>query len=142
MGHFKEIPHIFELSCSADALEADANLLSMVLFRLSDDVILASLNMASRECSTSAVFSSCVIEETDVRKSSVKTLVMNLKEGETSRYGCEVSSMKSGERVTVAAWSVAITGKSESYFSLFVCLDVCPYIFLLYVRSWVYLYVC
>ena len=62
-----------------------------------------------------------------MRRSSVKTLIMNLKEGETSRYGCEVSSMKSGERITVAAWSVVITGKRESNCVLSVCLSVCVF---------------
>lgn len=114
-GVFRDIPFIQEVECSGAGLDSDTNLLSASLYRLSDNAILASLNMGTKECTTSSSFSSCEIRDTDSRKSRVRTLVMNLSSGESLRFGCEVSSIRAGERVKVNSWFLTLTGASSEY---------------------------
>lgn len=116
---FRNIPTIQEILCTGSALESDANLLSLTLFRFSDNFTLASLNMGNRECSTSATFSSCLIRESDSKKSTIRALVTDLQAGESQKYVCEASSLKPGERIKVAYWSLTITGK-RMYIFLFI----------------------
>ena len=110
---FQGIPNIQELSCSGHALDADTTLSSMILFTADDDKILATANIVSKECSTTGVFTSCVLHETDTRQTQLRTLVMDLARDQTRRYGCEISSVRSGERAKTRSWFFEVTGGSK-----------------------------
>ena len=110
---FQGIPNIQELSCSGQALDADSTLSSMILFTAADDKIVAQANIVSKECSTTGVFTSCVLHATDTRRTLLRTLVMDLQRDQTRRYGCEISSVRSGERAKTQSWFFEVTGRSK-----------------------------
>ena len=75
--------------------------------------IVASMDLIDGECYTSDSFSSCDIRARDAKGSAVKTLVMGLREGESRRFGCEVSSRRTGGRTQVYSWFVDVRRNRE-----------------------------
>lgn len=110
---FQESPGIQELVCSGEVLNADATVVSMVLFTEFDDDIIATVNIVKEECTTSNVFSSCVISNPETRRSKLRTLIMDLFDDDSRKYGCEISSIKSGERSKSDKWILEVTGYSK-----------------------------
>ncbi|KAL8563668.1 hypothetical protein ACOMHN_035402 [Nucella lapillus] len=66
--------------------------------------IIASMDLLDGECYTSDSFSSCDIVDRDSRRSTVSTLIIAIGKDEVRRFGCEVSSRRSGERTSVFSW--------------------------------------
>ncbi|XP_025102324.1 uncharacterized protein LOC112568951 [Pomacea canaliculata] len=87
-------PTILEVQCSGSGLEANSKLVSLALYGSSKSSIVASVNLVNKECSTSDTFSSCEIHSNDDRRTAVKSLVFDLREGEERQYGCEVNSLR------------------------------------------------
>ncbi|KAK7490259.1 hypothetical protein BaRGS_00018420 [Batillaria attramentaria] len=106
------MPAILEVECSGSTLSGDADPLSMALFEKTrgQDRVLATLNLKNKECSTTDVFTSCVIDEKNSRKSSVKVLLLGLSQKETRVYGCDVTTLKSGDRPAITSWLLNVTG--------------------------------
>ena len=94
-------------------MDPDREVLSLLLLDLETGQILASLQPMSKQCTTSERFSLCRIDERDSRKSSLSTLVVDLEENSSRRYGCEVVSSKTGERSNISVWSVEVAGVSK-----------------------------
>ena len=111
MNAFEGIPSIQEISCSGETLESDVTVFAMVM--LEDSKQLAQVNVMARECTTSGAFSSCVLHESNSRKTTLKTLVMDLGVTETRTYFCEVTFLRSGERSKSSTWKLEVEGWRE-----------------------------
>ena len=124
---FEGIPSIQEISCSGEALESDVTVFAMVL--LQDSRQLAQVNIMAKECTTSGAFSSCVLHETNSRRTTLKTLVMDLGATETRMYVCEVTFLRSGEKTKSSTWTLEVQGWREYFIwfvvVVFLCLSVC-----------------
>lgn len=110
---FRGIEYIQEVQCSGDALASDTSLLFMALYTVQEDRLLASVNLGTRECRTGDVFSSCVIDETDHRKTLLKSLIFELDHERERVYGCNVTNVGSDGRSKVYSWNVAISERSK-----------------------------
>ena len=110
---FLGFPSLQEVECSGGSLKAEVDLLSLTLFRTADNTILANLNTFKGTCKTFSEFSSCVLDVGDTRKSSVKTLVADLEEGETTIVGCNVTSFLENGHAPRYSWFVSVHRKSK-----------------------------
>lgn len=110
---FKGFPSIQEVGCSGESLEAEVKILSLTMFKTSDNSVLVYANPLTNDCFTGVDFSSCLIDTIDKRNSRVRVLVYDLQEGETRQYGCNVSSFKHKEQAGTITWSILVRGKSE-----------------------------
>ena len=73
-----------EVECSGEALSADRDLLTVVLFRVGGPRrrVLATANLKSGECATSSAFSACRLHARDSHRTRLATLVLDLAPGE------------------------------------------------------------
>lgn len=102
------------MTCSGEVLDADATLLTMALYRVDNSShIIATVNPLKNECSTTDVFSACVISWPDSRRTQLKTLVQGVTHSTLIGYGCDVTSVRSGERAVTSAWRIDVRGVSE-----------------------------
>lgn len=102
-----------EVECGAGALLAGAELLTIIVFTPANDRVVASVNVASGRCLTSALFSSCVVAEGDARKTVVRSLVAELSEGESRVFGCNVTVVVPGGRLQTVTWLTTVTLPSK-----------------------------
>ena len=112
---FQGVSSVQELQCSGDTLPSDADLMSIVLYQRANHHVMSILNLRKRQCSTSGDYVSCVINESDSRKSVVKALVYDLPEGQSRAYGCNVSVLTSKGRFEAVSWSVTAHHQSKSF---------------------------
>ena len=83
--------------------------MTLVIYSLPDDAVLASLHMLKRECSAmDGRFASCRIDARESRRSGLRVLVLGLPEGEDVVYGCNVTTFRPEGRVTIFTWSVVV----------------------------------
>ena len=112
---FHGFHNIRVLECTGRGLDAGVDVMSMVLFALARDRVVASVYTLKGQCSTSeASFASCRVDAGgDSRGTTLRALVTDLLEGQTRAYGCNVTSFRSGGRVEAVTWSllVRIPGK-------------------------------
>lgn len=106
--NFRGIPEIQEVECWGGNLEADVSLLTLKLFDVSDDTIVAFLKHFSSECTAYGEFASCAIDAADTRRSKLRVLVADLAENETRIYGC-VASVLRGTETEKITWKLPIT---------------------------------
>lgn len=106
-------PTILEVQCSGSGLEANSKLVSLALYGTSKSSIVASVNLVNKECSTSDTFSSCEIHSNDDRRTAVKSLVFDLREGEERQYGCEVNSLRPRGGSQISNWSLLVKAMSK-----------------------------
>ena len=111
--NFKGFPSLQEVECRAGHLEGGVKVLSLKLYAVGDDSVLAYLNTYSNECITHGEYSSCFIDVTDSRHSRLKVLLADLEEGESRGYGCKASIFRSGEEARTSTWSIIVTRNSE-----------------------------
>ena len=84
-----------------------------------EDEIIASLETSPKNtCRTFGKYSSCIIIEGDWRKSEVKTLVSDLKGGERTTIGCNVTAFFNTrhDQVFIGSWELEIERKSKVFF--------------------------
>lgn len=112
-GLFRGLPHVQEVQCRGDALPPDSSLLLMTVYGMSTHPALALLNMATRHCSTAHAFVSCHVHDSEPRRSHVTVLVTDLQEGESRKYGCNVTSVSAGGQVQTTAWAVSVQRLSK-----------------------------
>ena len=126
---FLGFPSLQEVECSGGSLKAEVDLLSLTLFTIADSSILAIVNPLKNTCKTYSEFSSCHIRAGDTRSSVVRTLVADLKEGESTVIGCNVTSFLDTGHPQVYSWSLPVFRKRRKGVvvvgCLFVCLLVC-----------------
>ncbi|KAK7105432.1 uncharacterized protein [Littorina saxatilis] len=97
-----------ELECSGSVLDSDTSLLSLSLFSLHDDVVLASANVATKECLTSGYFSACLFHPSDNRRSKLRTLVTASDNGRERWFGCNATCYGRG-RTAIFFWKLPVT---------------------------------
>ncbi|KAK7458974.1 hypothetical protein BaRGS_00039030, partial [Batillaria attramentaria] len=105
---FQGFNNVIDLQCSGHILGSDIDVLTIVLYVVRNDQVVASANIGKRECSTSGSFSSCVFDAVDSRRTVLRTLVADLREAEWREYGCNVTSFKTGGRVKTTSWSLRV----------------------------------
>ena len=112
---FEGIPSVQEVTCTGSALPADAKLVSITLFPLRErgHQLAYVMLLLQPSCSTSDVFSSCLVDERDSRRTALKTLVTDLRPGEAREYGCNVTLMKAGAKTESRLWTVRVERPSE-----------------------------
>ena len=110
---FLGFPSLQEVECSGGSLKAEVDILSLTLFRISDNSILAIANPLKNTCKTYSDFSSCDISASDTRSSTVRTLVADLEEGQTTIIGCNVTSFLETGHPQVYSWSLAVRRRSK-----------------------------
>lgn len=94
-------------------MDSDVDVFSLVLLNVKNDSVYASANVAKRECSTSRLFTSCSFHATESRLTQLRMLITDLSEGEGRLYGCNVTSIKTGGRVTITFWTLMVTRNSK-----------------------------
>ena len=102
------------MTCWPGDLETDLKLLSLSLYRVSDQSVLALLNVYTSNCLTHGEYSSCLVDEGEPRGSKVRVLVADLAEGESRTYGCDVTAFTSRGKTTTSTQSIVVTRQSES----------------------------
>ena len=106
---FQGFHNIRVLECTGSSLDSSVDVMSMVLYTIPQDKVLASVYTLKGECSTSdGNFASCVIDAADSKKTRLRALLTDLLEGETRVYGCNVTSFRSGGRVKIITWSLVV----------------------------------
>ena len=111
--NFKGISSLQEVECLGASLNPDVKLLSLRMFSVPDNFVLASLNVFTNSCVTFGDYSSCAIDSSDTHRSRLRVLVFDLDAGESRQYGCKASTISSlGEPKTVT-WSIMVTHESK-----------------------------
>ena len=80
---FKGIPSLQEVECKGENLKPDVKLLSLKMYRVSDNTVLASRNVFKNSCLTEDDFSSCFVDTRDTHQSKLRVLVDDLEAGES-----------------------------------------------------------
>ncbi|XP_025102308.1 uncharacterized protein LOC112568945 isoform X2 [Pomacea canaliculata] len=117
-GLFLTFDNIHRVVCSGASLEADVDVMAMVLYRVADDRVLAYVNQAKQECTTSELFVSCDVDTTDSKRSRLSVLISDLAEGETRTLGCNISTIAAGGRFRTLSWRIVLRQASltSNYF--------------------------
>ena len=84
--------------------------------------------MKDSECSTSGVYSACVIDTKDSRKTRLITLLLDWEhEEEVKEFGCNITGFRAGLEVYAVTWKLKVKKISKSHVgligSIFVCID-------------------
>lgn len=111
--YFKGFQTLQEIECSAEYLKTEVKILSIKMFTVPGNIVLAHANPMTNECLTFKEFSSCNIDTGDTRKSRLRVLVSDLDEGESRRYGCKATSFGSLGDTDTSTWHVTVNRKSE-----------------------------
>ena len=78
---------------------------------------MAYVNLKDSECSTSSVYSACVIDTKDSRKTRLITLLLDWQhEEEVKEFGCDVTGFISGLEVYAVTWKLKVKRISKNMF--------------------------
>lgn len=124
--NFHGFHSITELECSGSSLPTDADILTIVIYVVRNDHVIASANVGKEECSTSGSFSSCVFHPQDTRGAQLRTLITDPPTEEEYRvYGCNVTSFKTGGRLNTVTWMTRVERERKScVVHVYVCIDI------------------
>lgn len=125
MRDYRGLDSIQEVECSGGNVEAEVKLLSLKLFRVSDNMVLAHASLINNQCLTYGEFASCTIDTSDFRKSVLRVLVTDLEEGESRTYGCNAASLKGIDDMQKFSWTLSVTRRSESLAYFQALLECC-----------------
>ena len=120
MRTFEHIEGILEVECNAQKLDFSADVLTMTLFQFKpangrNNGLLAFVSPKTSECTTAEDFSSCVIDRGSSRDTRLKTLVLDLRVGESRVLGCNVTSLDSQKRLVSTSWSLVVVRNSKCW---------------------------
>lgn len=85
----------------------------MILYTLPQDAVVAFVNLRKQECYTSESFVSCDIDNSDSRRSNLKTLVADLAEGQTRVFGCNLTAVAARGRMLSYSWKLSVYQPSK-----------------------------
>ena len=111
--NFKGFPSLQEVECWGGHLPGEVKVLSLKLYKNSDNSVLAYLSTFSKDCVTYSDYSSCTIDASNSRNSRLRVLLTDLEEGESGQYTCIASVIKFGEEARTSSWSIVVTRNSE-----------------------------
>lgn len=122
VDQFQGIPNVLEVTCSGNALPSNVELMSMAMFKVIykensgtfEYKVLASLNFGMVKCFTSDTFSSCEITDKNSRSTTLKTLILDLDEGNTRTYACNVTVFEPGGATRIVTWRKTAFARSKS----------------------------
>jgi hypothetical protein len=122
--NFRGFPSLKEVECSGASLPAEVTLLtSLTLFRHSNNEVFVYLNSVKQECETFTQYSSCSVGDSDFKKSSVRTLLSELREEETVQIGCNVTALRGrGHAPIFLTWNIHVYRESRKIKFYCVCL--------------------
>jgi hypothetical protein len=127
--NFQGISMLKEVECSGATLSQEVELLtSLALFRPTDNTALVYLNFVKQECKTFNEYSSCSIDASDSKRSSVKTLLADLREGETLVIACNVTALQGIGHSPRFTWTIPVHRESKiisNSFTCYTCLLLC-----------------
>ena len=126
--NFKGFPSLKEVQCSGRALKPDLKLLSLQLYRVPKEEMIASLVVFSNTCVTMGDYSSCVVNTGDTHVSTLRTLVTDMREGERRQYKCTASAMDSYGLSKHFTRTITIQVHSKYWQNSEICDDIfsCP----------------
>ena len=115
VSNFLDIPNIQEVQCTAHGIfDPEVELLSLTLFRVdSRGGILSTLNTVKQSCRTFTFYSSCVLDKTSSKKSSVNILLEELIQGQLTEIGCNATMLSTSGPIPVYStvfWSTMVYG--------------------------------
>ena len=114
---FEHIDGILEVECNAQKLDFSADVLTMTLFRRqsTETSLMAFVSPKTSECTTAEAFSSCIVDGGSSRNTRLKTLVLDLRVGESRVFGCNVTSLDSQKRLVTTSWSLVVVRNSKCW---------------------------
>ncbi|KAK7488889.1 hypothetical protein BaRGS_00019846 [Batillaria attramentaria] len=112
---FYDIPSLIEVTCSGKRLSTATDIMSISLFTKRNNLVVCFINIAKRQCSTdSQDFVSCIVDNTNTRRTEARTLVTDLKFGMFREYGCNITAVDTLEKtVKIVSWSLVVKGESK-----------------------------
>ena len=121
--NFRGFENLKEVQCSGTTLPNEVKFLSLTLYRTllitrnTKETILATLETQDKVCKTFGDYSSCIYDDTDRRKSVVKTLVSDLKGGERTTIGCNVTAffVTGKQKILDESWLMEVYRPSKCY---------------------------
>ena len=115
---YRGFHNIQEVACTGRTLPAGSNLYALVLYEKEHDRVVAIADFSKKQCATSDHYSSCDLDPVDAKHSQLRSLNVDLAEGQSRAYGCNASFMTSGGRFRVVSWSLTIRHTSKSTFRI------------------------
>lgn len=109
---FRGLPELQEVTCSGDSLGAEVKILSLRIFRVADDVVLAYISHFTNECVTFGDYASCTVNAENTRLSELRILVPDLANGEKRKYGCIVTRLDSVD-THKETWTITVEQRRE-----------------------------
>jgi hypothetical protein len=88
---WEHVPSVLEVGCSGATLDPGTEVFYVTLDHFPSRDRIASVSVQKKACTTFTSFSACRIDDTNNRLSELRTLVMNMSEGEIRSFKCVVS---------------------------------------------------
>ena len=82
-----------EVECSGSLLPTVVDFLSLVLFNKASGEVLATLKTSKNTCETFIKMSLCTIDQSDIRRSVLRTLVTDFPRNRPLVFGCNATSV-------------------------------------------------
>lgn len=112
---FQGVHNVQEVVCSGEFLSPESEVMFMSLYTVVDKKEVAFVNIPKTECLTYGGFSSCLIDKHQSRNTKLKTLVLDLPDGGTRKYGCRLTVVRSGREVEIVSRSVLARRHSKRF---------------------------
>ena len=110
---FRGFYNLQEVECFGDNVDAGLTLTSLRLVKLPEKEIIAVLRTDTKTCLTYNDYSSCTIDSQSTRRSRLRVLVYDLKEGESREYGCTANTVDSLGGAVPKNWNIVISLRCE-----------------------------
>ena len=110
---FRGFHNIQEVACTGKTLPTGSSLYALVLYEKKHDRITAIADFSKKQCFTSGRYASCDLDAADPKQSLLRSLDLDLAEGQSRTYGCNASFMTSAGRFRVFSWSIRIRRASK-----------------------------
>ena len=110
---FHGFQNVQEVECNGETLDSDTSLLYMVLYSPSNGQLIASVNVATGECLTAGRFSSCLISKDNFRQTKLRTLLVDMRPGESRGFGCNITGVEPGGTTRIVSRVLVVRKSSE-----------------------------
>lgn len=114
--NYRGFPSLQEVECWGGDLEAEVRLLTLKMYDVSDNAVVAFVNIYENRCVAYGEFASCVINTPDAKRSKLRVLAADLVENQTRVYGCIANVLRDTEADKIT-WTVSVRmNRKFSYF--------------------------
>ena len=110
---FQGFPSIQEVECTGDSLRPEVKLISLMMYTVPENKVIASLNVMANNCLTHHEYASCVVNTVDTHRSRLSVLEHGLEAGERKVFGCEVNTVNARGKTNTTTWSLLVTRRRE-----------------------------